>query len=246
MSLDLIKVAIPDITVDFEPLIVAERDDLRERASTIHSVSTDIENEVTVRLVQSIKRLLKSIEKDEKQTRSAFEECKDKVRLELGRFTAILVQEYTRLTKLVSDYDSVRMEKLRKQEEAVRLRIAEQLAAEAKAKADAEAAARLASSEEASMAAIQAAIDAEERVAVAKESAEAAIRVEAPKIERAEGQVTRNVVRWEITDQEKVFAVKPHWFSITPKRSVINDEVVEGFELDGLRVWTETITGIRV
>ena len=246
MTTDIIKCQIPDITVAFEPLIVAERDSLRERASTILKVETDTQNDLAVRTAQGIKRLLKSIEKDEKKTRAAFEDCKDKVRLELRKFTAIMDQEYERLVQLTSDYDLLRCERLRKEEEAHRLKIEANLAAEAKAKADAEAALRLALVDTSDIDSINAALEAADNAQKLKLAAEEALRVELPKIEKAQGQVTRVVTKWEILDLEKVFAAKPHWFERVVKRSVVNEEVTKHTILDGLKVWEETERGIRV
>jgi Fe2+ transport system protein B len=246
MTTDIIKFTKPDTTVAFEPFIVVERDNLRDQASTIQSVTTDVQNDFAVRTAQGIKRLLKSIEKDEKKTRQAYDECKEVVHLELQKFTAVMVQEYNRLVELTAAYDRERMEKMRKEEEAIRLRIAANLAAETKAKEEAEAALRLARSEEASMAAISAALEAADRAESLKVAAEEAIRAPLPTVERAQGQIRREVVRWEITDLEKVYAAKPHWFERVVKRSVVNAEVSKDFVLDGLRVWTEVEHGIRV
>lgn len=246
MTTDIIKFELPDITIAIEPLIIAERDNLRDQASTIQAVTTEVQNDFAVRTAQGIKRLLKSIEKDEKRTRQAFDACKETVHLELGKFTAVMVQEYERLVKLTAEFDQARCERMRKEEEAIRLRIAAQLAEEAKAKEEAAAALSLAQSEEASMEVISAALEAADRAEQLKEAAEEAIRTPLPTVERAQGQTRREVVRWEIVDTAKVFAVKPQWFSLVAKRSVINEEVVKGYELDGLKVWVEVEHGIRV
>ena len=64
-------------------------------------------------------------------------------------------------------------------------------------------------------------------------------------VNRTAGMVKRTVLEFEITDKAALYKVKPDWFDLVPKRSIIRAEITSHTNLPGIRVWQETKIGVR-
>jgi hypothetical protein len=94
-------------------------------------------------------------------------------------------------------------------------------------------------------AAARAAQAAEQAAAAATQAVEAVIRSAPAEATRAVGQRVSLVTRWEVTDAPKLYAQYPHWFDLRERRSVIHASVSPTTQIEGLRVWQETVASVR-
>ncbi len=59
------------------------------------------------------------------------------------------------------------------------------------------------------------------------------------------GYSAKKVVRYEITDAAALYAVRPEFFNLVEKKSVINAAITKDTKLPGLKVWEAIDTGVR-
>lgn len=118
---------------------------------------------------------------------------------------------------------------------------------EEEAKFEAELARKAALGTEATAEDRQHAEDAEADAKLASMRTEAAMRqpvITTPT--RVAGMRVTERVAWKITDALKLYAQKPDWFELVPRKAVINSCVSITTKLEGIEVWEETKTGVRL
>lgn len=242
METTIIKADSPALAIVAEAKAVRERDDLILRGSEIARVESDGDRDRATRWIRTAKTLAKDTEKERKAVGQPFRDALSSINEVAEEFLRPLSLESKRVESLVFDYQKEVDRKAREAEEA---RQAEVTRLE-REKAEAERKAReAAESDGGDIDSMNAALAAEEAERKAREAFEAGARAPLVEPTRSSGMVEREVVRWEITDIREVFAARPHWFEIVPKRSIINGEVTPSTEIPGLRVWKEKALGFR-
>jgi len=83
-------------------------------------------------------------------------------------------------------------------------------------------------------------IAAEVKVQAAVENLHKIQTAVAPQAAKAAGYGAKKVVKHEITDAAALYAVRPEWFELVPKKSIMNASITATTKLPGLKVW-ETI-----
>ena len=66
-----------------------------------------------------------------------------------------------------------------------------------------------------------------------------------PAASRAAGLISKTEVMFEITDAAALYAARPEFFTLEPRRSVIKSAITKDTKLTGLRVWEEKKTAVR-
>ena len=90
-----------------------------------------------------------------------------------------------------------------------------------------------------------AAIKAEEEAKAKEALMYAELTKPAPAAVKAEGSVTRKVLRYEVTDMAAAFAAAPHLFKVEIKASAVNSTCNEHTKIAGMRFWTELASSFR-
>ncbi len=224
---------------------VQKRDTLIANSSAVTIVSNDDQQEAAVDHMRRIKAMLNNTEDARKTVKAPVLNLGKRIDDIAKTFCERLTGELDRLTKLVGGYQE-KQRKLIAQQEAARAAEVARLAHE-----EDEARKRLAKAEKAA-ARPSAGLSEVEAAAVAEHdlfeaARQTAVVAAAPPAEvtRTSGMVQRTVVEFEITDHAKLYALRPHWFELVPKRAVIRAEITKDTRLDGLRVWEETKVGVR-
>ena len=239
------------VEVSIEPSAFGQRSDALELASSVVQVAGETDQMLAVGAQGQIKRLLKLVESSRQAMKSPVLQLGRTIDAKAAEFTGPLEAQDRRIGKLVSTYQA---EQRRLAEEAERKRLeairqAEQerlrLEREAEQKRQQELAAaktaqqRKAAEERAAAERARAEQAAQQKIAQAS-----AVPVLAPV--RAEGQVVRDVWRFEVLDIRALVKVRPDLCRIEPDTTAINKELKFGArEIPGLRVWKETVATVK-
>ena len=245
MTTELIRYTLPETSVTVDPEFVKERDTLLARAAEITSVTTPNQNILAVQRARDLKSFGKTVETMRRKAKEPMVDLGKRIDAAAKDFLAPVESELKAMEERLAAFQMAEAARVREEQARIDAAKAEAMAEEAKAKELAADAAKKAARKNASAEVLKAALEAEAAVLAAKQRAEDAIRAKLPEAERASGQVTRNVIRYEIMNLDAVYAAKPHWFERVLKRSVVNDEVFMGLEVPGLRIWEETVIGVR-
>ena len=229
------------------------RDALVADTKTQLSVGTEKEQLGCTRHQQDIRRLTQSVEASRKAVKEPVLTLGKQIDQIAREFVEPLEIEFKRLQKLNNEYTS---KVLRERQEA------EQKAREEQARIERQRAEEEAELKRKAAAAMQQARNEAERAAVAKRQAEYEAKIKADaeleqrkaKVELAKvshekpaGMVTREVWKFEVTDIDALYKAHPWLVKIEPDKSAINAQLSAGNrEIPGLKIWSETITGVRV
>jgi hypothetical protein len=88
-------------------------------------------------------------------------------------------------------------------------------------------------------------IAAEVKVQAAVENLHKIQTTVAPQAAKAAGYGAKKVVKYEILNPDSLYRVRPEWFSLIPKKQIMNDSITEATSLPGLKVWTTIETQTR-
>lgn len=188
------------------------------------------------------------------------------VLVECKRITALLSAYQTKVRMEAMAAERQRQVELarieadrRAAEAAAQKRAAEILAAVAEAKRQADAALRAstdAEAEKAAQASAAAAAQAEAQQQQHAIHAQAAQREREAQMKaltvakpapQADGMTVRQVWKFEVTDIHALYRARPDLVSLEPRTREINSAMSKGFrECPGLRIWSETVAGVRV
>jgi hypothetical protein len=225
------------------PAEVEKRDKAIELSKAVTKVTSPEENELAVTHYKKLNEICKDAEADCDTKKTPFYKIYKMVMDMTSAFILPAKNERDRVKKLIDIFaqqqEQARLETERKQQEA--LRLAEQKQADALAEQE-----RLAQ---------QARQSAKKEIAVETKVQEAADEVRQiqttlpPVVATAAGQKNRMVDKWEITDAAALYAVRPEFFDLVEKKSLINSTVNANPEkaklLPGLRVWKAVDSKIR-
>jgi chromosome segregation ATPase len=174
-----------------------------------------------------------AIAEQERQAREAAE----KIAAENRRIEGERVEKERKLAAAIEE---------QKRLEGMKRQSAEKKAAAEKAIADAQAELEKANAKKAqSVPNIAQEIAAEVKVQAAVENLHKIQTAVAPQAAKAAGYGAKKVVKHEITDAAALYAVRPEWFELVPKKSIMNASILETTNLPGLKVWTAVETQTR-
>ena len=244
--MELIKLErVNGVSVALVPTAEARRDALLAQSAGVTAVESKPQQDAAMEFARRIKRALKDVEAARKDVKRPVLDLEDRIDGLAKAFVASMQAELDRLMRLVAAFQAqederVRQEEQRRQAEVRRLRAEEDEARRRMAEAEAALAKPRAGLGELSAAeqAQAAVFEVMGKAAVAQAQPPAAV-------ERSSGMVKRKVVDFDIVDAVALYAVKPHWFELVPKRSVIRAEITKETNLPGLNVWEEDKVEVR-
>ena len=188
------------------------------------------------------------------------------VMVECKRITALLSAYQTKVRMEAMSAERQRQAELariesdrRAAEAAAQKRAGEILAALTEAKRQADAALRASTDAEAEKAAHASAVAASKAEAqqqqqvlqaqadkVAREAQLKVLTITKP-APQSEGMTVRQVWQFEVTDIDRLYRARPDLVSLEPRTREINSAMSKGFrECPGLRIWSETVAGVRI
>lgn len=244
--MNIIKVDLSSAIVERDSGAEAEKKHLLDMASEITQVTNAAEQSVAVLRGRGIKSWLNAVEAARKAVKAPVRILEKRIDEIAETHCVDLVIEMNRINSLVLGFQEQERKRVeeenRKREEEVRR------AQRAKQEADSKAAAAVdaVTEKEAGLTEAEQAIMAQEEAKAAQENFEVAVRAPLAEATRATGMTVRtDVVRFEVTDAKALYALHPEWFELVPKRRIIGDSITKDTRLEGLKVWTETVTGFR-
>ena len=217
----------------------AIRQDILKSSSAIKSVTGQDELTAAVARLRDIKRLLAEVETTRKAVKQPALNFGKKTDQIAEQFCIPLEDEATRINRLVSAFQTAEQERVRKEQERLD---AERRERERQAAAAVEEQNRLASLKKVSPAKE---IAAEVKVQETQAAVIQATTIVAPTAARASGLVVKKEVMFEITDAAALYAVRPEFFTLEPRRSAIKAAITKDTKLAGLRVWEQVNTNVR-
>jgi hypothetical protein len=247
IKLDLIS------DVGLSPGSDTEKNRLISLSSEVTEVTTADQQQVAVRCGKQIKQLLNEVETARTQVKEPVLDLGRKIDGLAKTYCIPLQAEIIRLTNLVTGFQRLETERLRKEEEkrqeALRKAEEDRLAAEQLSR-EAE---KQATSDQAGLSEVEEAMLAEELKKEAEAKQEALVRAPLPKANKVSGIVVKaDQLQYEITDIHALYAVRPDLVELTGKRSIIRDnldflwyEQQNNKPTPGLRVWTDTKVSFR-
>jgi chemotaxis protein histidine kinase CheA len=260
--------------------IHAEAIRLKEQAlvggALIGTVTDEASNAACVEAMKEIKRVLSLAEETRQRIKRPVLDLSRMIDCRAKDYCLELQEELHRLGRACADFQTAQLERVKAQERARQAELARierekqealreieeeerRKAEEARRKAAAEAAAakseadRQAAFERAKAEAARLAAEAEAR-AKAEEERRAQEQMSlgpAPVPVRADGQISKPVWSWEVTDIWTLARMQPGLVEITPRRQQINDVITSMSaagepKIPGLRIWQEMKVGVRV
>jgi len=259
MNLQLISNSIPlpslsEIRISEEA--VNQRDLLVMDARKIERATSAVEADALAAVAQSIKTVLKTTRATGLELRRPVNDVAAKVKGIEDEFCGPLEDELKRLERIASDFAAaerrrVAAEQAARQAEVMRLErerlAAEQAAAEQARKAAAAAAAVNTQRQ------MDSALKAEQKAAVATESARAAseavqmaIRQPLPQVFKPTGLSSRRDVHYEVADLQSIAKARPDLVKIELNRAAVRAICVPRFAKDSDEVDTTTVPGLRL
>ena len=252
MSTELILAPIPDVAITVTPEWENKKAQYLVTTKAITAVATAEDQEKASIACQLINADLKAIEKARKElTEKPLKIQRDLMTVKKNACKE-LEDEVGRIGGLVLGFQRKEAERVRLENEKRQKEEADRLIEIAKAHAEAQ---RIA--QEAQKAALNAtkqgttaadeefihqanlAMLAQEELDQKKKEFQAAAAMPAVAPVKVKGNAVRKVLKWEIIDSKKVFETHPTWFTLEPKRGVINDSLSAGQCIEGMKIWEE-------
>ena len=251
------------VALSVSPEAIREKQELLDVAYKIASV-TDCTVGAAVKILQSLKQTVKTVEESRTFAKRPFLEFGRKIDGIAASYAFELEVEAKRINKLLSDYQAEQQrlaaeaERRRQEEiakfEAEKRRVAEE---EARKMREAEAVrqAELKKAQEQSR--LKAALLAQEQAAQRQQEAKAAaerlateaakvvlpVVVEAPKVQ---GMHTREIPHFEVQDIHLLYSFDRELVYIEPNRKNILRLIDQGIKsIPGLKIWSETVAIVR-
>lgn len=229
---------LPSITHDYQEL--ARRDILVAEAAQITAVTTADEQALAVDLGQKLRGWLKEIEAARVEVKAPFRQLAELVDALAKEAAVPCKAALDRLSALVS---------LFQQQEAERVRLAEQARQEEIARLEIER-----QKKEEALKAIQTSMttekDLDEAIKAEAASKQAAadaynrIAMPTPAAFRATGATTQKVMCYEVLDVHALYRARPELVRLEANAAAIRATVFAGMTVPGLRIWEETKTVI--
>ncbi len=216
------------------PEAEAKKKEIMARSALVIQVTNPAELQICVGQSQEIQRLLNEADGSVEFAYRPFKNICDWISSKGKEYKLRLLDEKARLKKLMDHFAA---------QEAVRVEAEQRKLDEARQKAEREAEVALA--EQVRLANLakpspKKEIAAEVKVQAAVENLHKIQTAVAPQAAKAAGYGAKKVVKHEITDAAALYAVRPEWFELVPKKSIMNASITATTKLPGLKVW-ETI-----
>lgn len=221
------------------PEAEAKKNELLTRSALVLQVTNPTELQIAVNQSQEIQRLLNEADGSIEFHYRPFKSICDWISSKGKEYKLRLLEEKARLKKLMDHFAAQEQERV----EAEQRKIDED-----RMKAEREAAAAIAEQERLANLAKPSPkkeIAAEIKVQAAVENLRKVETTVAPQAAKAAGYGAKKVVKWEITDAAALYAVRPEWFELVPKKSVMNNSIKMATNLPGLKVWGTIETKTR-
>lgn len=263
MSSALIVSKLDQVAIDLNSKAVADQQVLIQSAKEITSVSDEFGQACAVDCLRDINCLLKLVEKSRTEVKAPVLDIGRKIDGLAKNFSNPLTVEVQRINKLVTAYQVAERQKAEALERARQAELA-RIEAERRAAIEAEAK-RLRELQEAQDRAHEAFTKAErkqaeqEAAALAAKADEERKRIDALKAEQAKAQiiqrapekpiglVVKDVWKFEVTNIWELASRNADLVRIEPNASAINAAISRGLRTcPGLRIYSETQTGVRV
>ena len=217
----------------------ARKEKILALSKTVTAVTNSTEDGFATQRRRDIKRLLAEVETTRKAIKQPVLNLGKRIDQIAADYLQALIDEESRIARLSGAWTAAEQRKVDEENErlAAAQRKAQQDAAEALAEQE-----RLANlakpspkKEIAAEVAVQAA---QEKVIQAQAAAPAFI----PKVS---GKVVKREVMFEITDAAALYAVRPEFFTLEPRRSAIKASINKDTRLPGLKCWEAVSTSVR-
>jgi len=228
---------------DFQPLpllsISAESEEHRNKlvlaAKTVTSITDNQTNLAARNAAVSIRECLKETEAERVRLNTPLLRGQRTLKAMSDEFCEPLVQELDRLERLAAAFmedekQRVARESAEQDSKLARL-LQEQTVAAA---ASAQAASNITNEAE-----LARALEIEAKARETALAVQTAVAVPLPKEERARGQSSRQVLRWECTDIVALYNARPDLVKLTPSASLIQELCVPECPVPGLKMWWE-------
>lgn len=213
-------------------------------AALINRVEDANQQNHSVACLTDVKSLIKRIDKAREHAKRPVIELGRLIDRKAKEFTDPLEEQAGRVSRLISGFQCLemeRVEKLKREEEARRRKALEEESKKQaelnakleKAKSDERRSSLMAQKQEAEQKLTEVIID-----SVSMENKTAPVRVS--------GMIVRKEWKFEVTDINALFKAKPECIIFEPNNMVIRSLVKHGLhECPGLRIWEEVSTGVR-
>ncbi len=224
-----------------------QRKKLIEAAERVPAVTDADSQAAAFDVMKNIRAWMKSVESARVEVKAPILQASRLIDSLASEHIAPLEAAVKTLDRMLSAFHETEQKRIAEEQKRVDEEIALRKQIEDDAKWEAKQAAKELEKPDASEEDLARAVEAEAEAKLEAERTMAALRtpvVTTPT--RQAGMVIRKVVKWEITDEKKLFAAMPHFFRIEPNRAVINGSVTKTTKIDGLKVWEEVATGARV
>jgi len=217
----------------------ALRDAALESSALIAVVRTEEDQRVAVDAQRMIKTLLDHAEAARKSVKEPVLDLGRDIDAKAKEFTAELKEEYTRLSTTIGDYQQEQLMIARRAEmqRAIELKAIEDEKAAAITKA------AIATNDKEVLAAE---IVKQDQLATQKREMLAPVPLPA----KAKGQAVRQPWRWEPVNMDMLYKMHPGLVTMTTNAREINELILRLAaigkpEINGLRIWQETVSGVR-
>lgn len=235
--------AIPGITLagdssERRALVLAD-------ASEVEAVESAEQQAVAVGVCRNIKALVNSVESARKVVKKPVLDLGKAIDRVAEEYTAQLEAEYGRITKLVGGFQEAEAKRVAEEQAKRDRELAELRAKEEAARLAAEAANAALAKPDATEADLNKAVAAEQAVTATGSQFTNAVLAPPPSAIREEGMAVRRPMRFEVTDIHALYRHNPNLVRLEPNRSAINEILVPGVEIPGLRAWQESAISIR-
>lgn len=228
---------VPIIVVNKEAL--ERKADLLELAGAVVAVGTQSELEVATERRRGIQRLLTEVETTRKAVKSPVINLGKRIDEIAEQFCLALNGELTRIKGLMDGFARAEDKRVQKDQQELQRQQAEAAQKAQAAQDDAERIANL--KKPSAKQEIAAQVRIEESVMEVNR-----VQIIAPTVvSRAAGLTIKKEVLFEIENVTELYKVRPEWFTLEPKRSVIKQSISKETSLPGLRVWESIGTGTR-
>lgn len=216
-------------------------------SAAVVSVATPAELEIATARHRDIKRLLSEVETTRAAVKAPVLNLGRKIDQIAEEFCLALEQESDRIAGnpkkrikgLIGVFVEAEQERVRKEQEAIE---AERIRKEQEAAAAIAEQERLAKLKKPNVAKELAA---ENKVIETQAALQQVQTIAPPAIARASGLVVKTEPDFEITDAAALYAVRPEFFELVPRKSVIKAAINAKTNLPGLKVWMATKTQTR-
>lgn len=235
----LIQSNIETAIVSLAPDANARKQEVLALAAAVVAVTSPNELEIAVARMRDIKRLTSEVESTRKAVKQPVINLGKRIDEIAENFSIELSNEASRINRLVTGFQLAEQERVRKENERIE---AERRQKEEEAAAALKEQERLANLSKPN---IKKEIVAEQKVIETQAALQTVQTIAPVTTARASGLVVKTEVAFEITDAAALYDVRPEFFDLVPKKSVIKVSITKNTKLPGLKVWEETKTGVR-